>query len=103
MDEVKREEWAILELMGHRRLAGRVEEVDRYGVKMCRIDIPDPTDPAKFITQRYGGQAIYCETPCTEETARAISKLSQPSPVNPWELPQRALPASDDDMDPQDE
>lgn len=34
------EGWAILELIGHRRLAGEVSEVTMYGSSMLRIDVP---------------------------------------------------------------
>jgi hypothetical protein len=34
------EGWAILELMGHRRLAGRVSEIEIAGAKMLRLDVP---------------------------------------------------------------
>jgi hypothetical protein len=88
------EGWAILELMGHRRLGGKVSEVEMFGAKMCRIDVPHATDPDKtFVSQLYGGASIYCLTPCTEEAARAVAKLSQPAPVQPWEFPQ--LPKSE--------
>lgn len=32
--------WCVLELLGHRRLAGRVTEEERFGVKLGRIDVP---------------------------------------------------------------
>lgn len=32
--------WAILELLGHRRLAGRVSEVTLAGTTMLRLDVP---------------------------------------------------------------
>lgn len=32
--------WAIVELMGHVRLAGRLTEEERFGSKMGRLDIP---------------------------------------------------------------
>lgn len=35
------EGWAILELMGHRRLAGWVEEVQLAGHGMIRLDVPE--------------------------------------------------------------
>jgi len=86
------EGWAILELMGHRRLGGFVREVELFGSKMCRIDVPDAKDPTKnHATQFYGGGAVYCLTPTTEETARRVATLAQPAPVQAWELPQ--LPA----------
>jgi hypothetical protein len=86
--------WAILELMGHRRLAGKVTEEERFGVKMCRIDIPQELvdDGAPFVTQYYGGGAIYCLTPSSEAAARVAAKMSRPGPVHAWELP--ALPSS---------
>jgi hypothetical protein len=37
--------WAILELMGHVRMAGRVTEEERFGAKMGRIDVP--TSPVR--------------------------------------------------------
>lgn len=33
--------WAIIELMGHRRLAGYVQEVEVAGQGMLRLDVPD--------------------------------------------------------------
>ncbi len=32
--------WAVLELMGHVRLAGRISEEERFGSKIGRIDVP---------------------------------------------------------------
>lgn len=79
--------WAIVELMGHRRLAGYVEEVELFGGKMMRLDVP--SDPP--ATQFYGSSAIYCVTPTTEELARAFAQSRGPRPVERYELP--ALPA----------
>lgn len=92
------EQWAILELMGHRRLAGLVSEVERYGEKVCRIDIPKAD--GSFVTQFYGGKAIYCETPTTEDVARKIASFSQPRPVTPFELTAPEVRNVDDDEDP---
>lgn len=83
------ESWAILELMGHVRLAGRVSEEERFGAKMGRIDIPRPD--GTFVTQYFGGSSIYRMTPTTEEVARRVAQTCEPRPVHPWELP-KALP-----------
>lgn len=40
------EGWAILELMGHRRLAGYVSECEVAGTKLLRIDVPDSSGKA---------------------------------------------------------
>jgi hypothetical protein len=80
------EGWAIVELMGRRRLAGLVSEVQQYGVTMLRLDVPGEGETV-LATQFYGGAALYCVTPTDEETARAVSKLGRPAPIQRWELP----------------
>lgn len=75
--------WAILELMGHRRLAGYVQEQEFAGAGMVRIDVPSVPP----VTQMYGVSAIYCLTPCTEQTAREVAGRCGPAPVHRWELP----------------
>lgn len=90
------EQWAILELMGHVRLAGRVSEEELFGTKMGRIDIPSGDN---FTTQYFGGGSVYRLTPTTEEIARGVAANNQPRPVQPWEflwLPV-ATTQSDDD------
>lgn len=80
--------WAILELMGHRRLAGYVTEQDVAGHGFLRIDVPgDERVPP--VTQFYSPSAVYAITPTSEAFAHACAQLSRPEPVAPWEL-QRA-------------
>lgn len=91
------EGWAIVELMGHRRLGGLVREVTLFGITMLRIDVPN-ADPAKgSVTQFYAASALYAVTPTSEDAARLVAKLAQPTPVQQWELPQLPAPASDDE------
>lgn len=82
------ESWAIVELMGHVRMAGRVTEEERFGAKLGRIDIPKD-DPAGvgFSTVYFGGGSVYRLTPCTEEVARSVARRNQPEPIHRWELP----------------
>jgi len=66
------EGYAVLELMGHRVIGGRVSEVVAYGTPLCRIEVLDPSDDTGetvAATQYYGGSAIYCMTPATLEVA----------------------------------
>ena len=81
--------WAILELMGHVRVGGKVSEEERFGVKMGRIEIPNAE--GGFTTTYFGGTSVYRLTPCGEAEARAVAARSQPQPVHVWEMP-RALP-----------
>jgi len=91
MSETKFSQWAIVELMGHRRLAGFVTEEEIAGVGLLRLDVFTEGDKAE-ATQYYHPNALYCLTPTTEEIARAVAKSNKPAPVERWELPQLEAP-----------
>lgn len=90
------EGWAVIEVLGHRRLAGYVTDVAMFGTAMCRIDIPGE-DGATLGTQYYSGNSLFSVTPCSEEVARAVAKQNQPRPVQTWEMPALAQRHDDDD------
>ena len=78
--------WVILEIFGHRKLAGHAIEVEMAGGKMLRIDVPGP-DGATVATQFYGASAIFCLTPVTEEIARrAAANWSAVPPVTKGDM-----------------
>ena len=93
--------WVILELMGHRRLAGYLTEQEIAGEGFLRLDVPadEGTLLERTATQFYRPGAVYCITPTSEETARRVAKLGQPEPVKRWELP-APDDADDDDEEP---
>lgn len=78
------DQWAILELMGHVRMAGRVTEEERFGSKLGRVDVPDGDG---FTTVYFGGSSVYRMTPTTEAIARGVASRNKPEPVHRWELP----------------
>ena len=78
------EQWAIIELIGHRRLGGLVTEVEMFGTKMARVDTPPGEEGGQTITQSSGGSSIYALTVTDEETARAVARASQQRPVERW-------------------
>lgn len=96
------EGWAIVELLGHRKLAGYVREAQIAGHGMLRIDVPragvrpsdqfteDDGTSGVVATQFYPPTALYCLTPCTEDLARRVAASAQPAPVTRWELPPAA-------------
>ena len=92
------EGWAIVELMGHRTLAGFVSEVEQFGEKHMRIDVP--SEPR--VTQFYGGKAIFSLTPTTEKIATEFARdgSRQLMPVYGWDAPQLSAPGdpADDTM-----
>ena len=75
-DAAPQSAWACAEIFGHRKHYGRISEVERFGAKMLRIDVPlAPAAPLlgedeKFESFVYGGGAIFSLTPMTEEAAR---------------------------------
>jgi len=94
------EGWCLLELMGHRKLAGFVREATIAGGSFVRIDIPGREGPAVVATQFYSPGSIYAITPVTEDIARRFAERQQPEPVAEWELPRRLPPSprlGDDD------
>ena len=87
-------QWAVLELMGHRRLAGMVTEQQIGGASFIRIDVPGKEVGEAVSTQFYAPGAVYCITPTTEETARLFAANHQPEPISTWDIRQPALEAT---------
>ncbi len=84
--------WAIVELMGHVKLAGKLTEEEKFGAKMGRLDIP--TDEG-FVTQFFGGGSVYRITYVTEEVARHVAKGNKADPVYSWDFPKRLQAAKE--------
>lgn len=88
-------EYAIVEVLGHRTLIGRITEVERFGAKLMSIEALFGREllPAVLIS----GASIYQFTPCAAEVAAARA------PRKEWQLPSSiravlppvALPALD--------
>lgn len=81
--------WAIVELMGHRKIAGRVSEQIIAGTPLLRIDVPH-TPGAPGFTTYYGGSAIYSLTPCAEQICIGYATAHRERPVETYELKQLA-------------
>ena len=69
-------EWAVVEIFGHRRHAGRTREEERFGAKLLRIDIPNKGDPAMhgWTTHYYGGSSIFSFTLAEEAACLRANK-----------------------------
>lgn len=113
--------WCIVEIMGHRKLAGRVTEETVGGTAFVRIDCPPvgereeaygqilPSRPA--FTQYLGGTSIFSITPCSEEVARQAADRFRDYPVElvtlqpprPQINDRRGNTNCDDDYDDDDE
>lgn len=90
-------EYAIIEMMGHRTLVGRVCEVERFGTKLCAIEPVFGTGLLGITL--IGGGSFYQFTPCSKEVAwdrRPRSQFSLP-PVIAATLDPAMLPAPSSD------
>ena len=86
-------EYAIVELMGHQTVVGRIAEVERFGAKFCAIE---PIYLGKLLPAIIqGGPSIYRLTPCSAEVAfnrGATDAYHLPTSVRAT-LPKHLLPA----------
>jgi hypothetical protein len=81
------EGWAIVELMGHVRMAGQVREVEAYGTKMLQLDVPELEDvDLKAFTTFVAGHSLYRVTPTTEVIAKGVVRAARPRPVQPYDV-----------------
>lgn len=80
-------EWAIVELLGHRRVAGYLQETQLAGSGFLRLDIPDaPNQPGR--TQFIAPGSVYAIHPVTEAVATAFAANAHAEPVSQWDLRQ---------------
>lgn len=80
MDE-NESNWGIVELMGHKVVAGRIQKSEMLGKPMLRVDIPQTSAYPEF-TQFYGDSAIYCVTFTSKEVAKAAAESYKVNPVS---------------------
>ena len=93
--------FAIVELMGHNVIAGRISEESVAGVPMLRVDVPE-TEEQPAYTKFFAGQAIYGITPTDEATMRRAVNRLHVAPVAPYVvapplLAAHTTPADDDE------
>lgn len=79
--------YAIIELMGHQKIAGKVTEQAIAGTNMLRIDVPAIGNQPAF-TRYIGGSGIYAINPCSEDVLMAFLKNNMPTPVYVWDVSQ---------------
>jgi hypothetical protein len=72
--------WANVEVMGHRRFAGKVTEQVIAGCGIVRIDVPQVDDRMAF-TKLIGTASIYAITPCSETVAMQLARQYRERPV----------------------
>ncbi len=79
------ETWALLEIMGHVKIAGKIRERNVFGVVMCEIEVPAIGNVPAW-SKMYGGASIYSVTPLSEEDAKRKAEMLSAKPYETWEI-----------------
>ena len=85
MQDKKFEQWCLVELMGHQKIAGLCTEQTIAGSNMLRVDVPETSTDQEF-TRFYSASAVYAIHPIDETTAREMAAKFQQRPIQIWEL-----------------
>lgn len=96
----KFEAWALVELFGHQRIAGRVTEQAIGGCNFLRVDVPALPDLPGY-TRLFGQGAIYGITITTEDIATKLAANMRAKPIQPYDIapPERRLGYGGDEDD----
>ena len=81
----KFESWAIVEIMGHVKLAGMATTQVFGSTVMLRVDVPE-TEQQPAHTQYYGMGSIYSLKPCDEQVARLHANVLNVSPITDYRV-----------------
>lgn len=85
MNSEKFELFAIVELFGHQRLAGKVSEQTVGSSTFVRIDVPETTVQPKF-TRIVNPSAVYAINPVTEEVMLEMAQKIEQKPIDAWDI-----------------
>jgi hypothetical protein len=71
----KPDEYAAVEIFGHRQHVGQVDEIEFAGTKLLRVRVPiDGSFANGVVEYRYGGGAIFSLRPCTRAQAEEANR-----------------------------
>lgn len=90
--QIKFEEWAIVEVMGHSSYAGLVSEFALGGAAFVRVDVPEVDSRAGF-TKLLSPGSIFAITPCSQESALEYLRRLRPRPLASVDLVAARPPA----------
>ena len=96
--EIEKSFFANVEVMGHRRFAGKVSEQVIAGHGFVRVDVPAVGDRMAF-TKLIGPSSIYAITPVSEEVAKQLAAQYCERPVEIYSpsVQRQLMPPDEDD------
>lgn len=81
--------FALVEIMGHTKVAGKARTMTFGSTVMLQVDIPETSKQPAF-TKLYGMSSIFSITPVDEETALLHAEAYNVHPIQEWSV-QEAL------------
>ncbi|SIT43743.1 conserved hypothetical protein [Paraburkholderia piptadeniae] len=89
----KFDQWAIIELFGHSRIAGRVTEQTVGGCAFVRVDVPafeatGHSPATQAFTKLFGQGAIYSMSFVDEGAANMVGRQLRIQPIDTYSLRQ---------------
>ena len=96
MEQKAQDQFAIVELFGHARIAGRISEQVFGGAALVRVDVPEVTyternygQPEHAVTipvhtRSFGGAAIYSINWVDEPAAKLAAQSIKHRPIQPY-------------------
>lgn len=85
MNTQKLELFAIVELFGHQKMAGKVTEQSIGPATFVRVDVPE-TNKQPAFTRLLNPSAIYAINPVTEEVCNSMVEVFQQKPIDSWDI-----------------
>lgn len=85
MENPKFEAYALVELFGHQRMAGKVTEQTIGNSAFIRVDVPETTSQPAF-TRLLNPSAIYAINPITQEAMEELARNLDKAPLQAWEI-----------------
>lgn len=85
MTTEKFEQWCIIGLFGHQKLAGRVSELNLGGGNFLQVDVPETSHNPAF-TRIINPSAVYDINPVTEDVAKVYAENLQVKPIESWDI-----------------
>jgi hypothetical protein len=79
------ESFALVELFGHNRMAGKVTEQSIGGATFIRVDVPETSKQPGF-SRMLNPSAIYAINPITEEAMNELAKNLDKAPIQAWDI-----------------
>lgn len=79
------DQWALVELMGRQRIAGKVTERVIAGAGFLQVDVPETKYNPKF-TRFIAPGSLYAINPLDEQSARMYAENLQVKPIDSWDI-----------------